>query len=44
MTSILTLERHAENHEGLCPSGGAVHCTDETPQTERDPNSLSAQR
>ena len=40
---ILTLERHADDHEGLWPSGGAGQCTDEIPQTARDPTSLSAQ-
>ena len=40
---ILTLERHADDHKCLRPSGGAGQCTDEIPQTARDPTSLSAQ-
>ena len=40
---IFTLERNADDHEGLWPSGGAGQCTDEIPQTARDTTSLSAQ-
>ena len=40
---ILTLEKHEDNNEGLWPSGGAGQCTDEIPQTARDPTSLSVQ-
>ena len=41
---ILTLNRHADDQEGLWPCGGAGQYTDETLQTVRDPTSLSAQR
>ena len=41
---ILTLNRHADDHEGLWPSRGAGQYTDEILQTVRDPTSLSAQR
>ena len=43
-SDVLTLERHADDHEVLWPSGGAGQCTDEITHTARDPTSLSAQR
>ena len=41
---ILTLNRHADDQEGLWPSRGAGPYTDEILQTVRDPTSLGAQR
>ena len=38
---ILTLERHADDHLGLWPIGGAGQCTDEILQTARDPYLVS---
>ena len=40
---ILTLNRHADDQEGLWPSRGAGPYTDEKLQTVRDPTSLSTQ-